>query len=153
MKRELTTLARYRFARAKESFQDGVGLLENDSLNSAVNRFYYAAFYAARGLLTIKGLDSQKHSGIISMFGQHFVKTGVVAPEVAKALRRSFEKRLDTDYEDFVSIEKDEVEQIQQDVRRFINVCERVLVTFVGEWRSGKRHKNAQQFLDDLDRL
>lgn len=68
------TLARYRLARAKESFADGVLLQERGSMTGAVNRFYYAAFHAARALLVTKGLDAGKHSGVIALFQQHFVK-------------------------------------------------------------------------------
>jgi uncharacterized protein (UPF0332 family) len=39
-----------------------------------VNRLYYAAFYAARGLLATKDLESSKHARAISLFQQNFVK-------------------------------------------------------------------------------
>jgi hypothetical protein len=41
-----------------------------------------AAFHAARALLATCGLDSRRHSGIIGMFQQHFVKTGIVPADV-----------------------------------------------------------------------
>ncbi|MBU1599651.1 HEPN domain-containing protein [bacterium] len=40
-------------------------------------KWLYAIFSAARALLATKDLDSSKHSGVISLFNQHFVKTGV----------------------------------------------------------------------------
>lgn len=76
MKEELKALARYRLSRAKETLKDGSILLNEGSFNSAVNRHYYAAFYAARALLVTKELDSSKHSGIIALFQNHFVKSG-----------------------------------------------------------------------------
>jgi uncharacterized protein (UPF0332 family) len=39
-------------------------------------RSYYAMFTAARALLATKHLDSSKHTGVVSLFNQHFVKTG-----------------------------------------------------------------------------
>jgi uncharacterized protein (UPF0332 family) len=66
VKKELIALAHYRLSRARETYNDALKLLEEGSLNSATNRFYYAAFYAARALLATKELDSSKHSGVIS---------------------------------------------------------------------------------------
>ena len=127
MKSEWAALARHRFQRARETFQDGVALLERGAVSSAVNRLYYAAFYAARALLATEGLDASRHSGVITLFGQRFVKNGIIPPEIAKALPRSFEKRLDTDYEDFSAIDQKEAETVRQDVERFLQTCEQVL--------------------------
>lgn len=99
MKKGITALAAYRLTRAKQAFQEGIVLAGQGSRYGAVNRFYYAAFYAARALLATKRLDSSKHSGVIALFQQHFVKTGLIDSGIAKILPRSFEKRLETDYD------------------------------------------------------
>lgn len=127
MKKELISLARYRLSRARETYGDALKLLKEGSLNSATNRFYYAAFYAARALLATKELDSSKHSGVISLFNKHFVKTGVITPDKAKILKKSFEKRQDIDYEDFVKITLPEVEGMEDKILEFIDECERLI--------------------------
>ena len=124
MKKGIAALAAYRFTRAKQAFQEGVVLAGQGSRYGAVNRFYYAAFYAARALLVTERLDSSKHSGVIALFQQHFVKTGLMDPGIAKILPRSFEKRQETDYEDFVSVSSATVDEIQQHVRTFIDACQ-----------------------------
>lgn len=113
--------------RAKESYEDGTTLLAKGRLHSAVNRFYYATFYATRALLATKGLDSSKHSGVISLFHQYFVKTGTFSPEISKTLTTSFERRQDSDYEDFAEVSRPEVEAMKESVRQFIKECKRVL--------------------------
>lgn len=127
MKPEIRKLADSRLAQAREAFQEGTILLDKNSLRGALNRFYYAAFYAARALLATKALDSSKHSGAISLFHEHFVKTSQLDREKAKALSRSFEMRQDSDYEDFVQITREETLKIQQEVRVFLDECEKVL--------------------------
>lgn len=127
MKEEIKTLAQYRISRAQETFEDALLLLQKGSLISAVNRLYYAAFYAARALLATKGVDSSKHSGVISLFQKHFVKTGMTNIDISKTFPRIFEKRVDADYEDFVQLTKEEVESIRDQTLKFINECERVL--------------------------
>ena len=65
----------------------------------AVSRAYYAMFYAASALLASKGIYRRKHSGVISAFAEHFVKSGLIEPEYAKMLSGAFESRLDSDYD------------------------------------------------------
>lgn len=127
MKKEVIALARYRMSRSRETFSDGLRLLDKGSLNGATNRFYYAAFYAARALLATKELDSSKHSGVISLFNKHFVKTDMIEPDNAKILKKSFEKRQDIDYEDFIEITRPEVENLKEKILEFIDTCEEVL--------------------------
>ena len=79
MKPELEKLARHRLTRAKGAFSEGDHLLTANAFMGAVNRFYYAAFYAARALLAVRELDSSRHSAVISLFQKHFVKPGLVS--------------------------------------------------------------------------
>jgi uncharacterized protein (UPF0332 family) len=54
VKAELEKLARHRLSRAKAAFSEGDHLLNAKAFMGAVNRFYYAAFYAARALLAVR---------------------------------------------------------------------------------------------------
>ncbi len=125
MKEDTKKLARHRIARSWNAFQEGDALFEKKFYSGAVNRFYYAAFYAARALLATKQLDSSKHSGVISLFHEHFVGTGLVDKEKSKALSRSFEQRQDSDYEDFILIHEEECKALKRLVEVFIQDCDR----------------------------
>ena len=81
MNPELEKLAAHRLSRAQDAFAEGDYLLTKNAFMGAVNRFYYSAFYAARALLAIRELDSSRHSGVISLFQKHFVKSGLVSTE------------------------------------------------------------------------
>lgn len=104
VKSELEKLARHRLSRAREAFAEGEQLLAAGGLMGAVNRLYYAAFYAARALLALREVDSSRHSGVISLFQRHFVKTRLVSIDKAKAFSRAFEKRQKSDYGDFYTV-------------------------------------------------
>ena len=127
MKPELQKLAQHRLSRAKEAFSEGDHLLTAKAFMGAVNRFYYAAFYAARALLAVRELDSSRHSGVISLFQKHFVKSGLVSTERAKALPRAFEKRQKSDYGDFSTVTAKEVQNIRNEIRDFLEECEQLL--------------------------
>jgi uncharacterized protein (UPF0332 family) len=127
VKDEIKALARHRMARAHEAFTEGDYLFTKGSMTGAVNRFYYAGFYAARALLATQGVDSSRHSGVISLFQKHFVKTNQVSRAHARALPRSFEKRQNTDYADFATIAPEEAKSVRTDVGAFLDECGELL--------------------------
>ncbi len=120
---ELEALARHRLARSREALAEGEQLLRSGASMGAVNRFYYAAFHAARSLLALREVDSARHSGVISLFQTHFVKTELLSPDVAKALPRSFEKRQNADYADFSRVTPEEAVVVAGEVRAFVEEC------------------------------
>jgi uncharacterized protein (UPF0332 family) len=61
---------------ARETLDAAKVSLENDFNVSSVNRTLYAAFYTANALLATLGEARSKHSGVISVFRQRFIKTG-----------------------------------------------------------------------------
>ena len=126
MKPELEKLARHRLSWAKAAFSEGDHLLNANAFMGAVNRFYYAAFYADRALLATRELDSSRHSGVISLFQAQFVKPGLIATEKAKALPRAFEKRPKSDFGDFSEVTESEAQAIREEVSDFLEECEQL---------------------------
>ena len=80
-------LATYRIGRAKERLSSAEALLKSDNFADSIGRSYYAIFTAVRALLALKGLDSKRHSGVVALFNEHFIKTGLLAKEVYQILR------------------------------------------------------------------
>jgi uncharacterized protein (UPF0332 family) len=58
-------LAQHRMARAHAALHEADLLIEQQHFSGALNRVYYAAFYAARAMLATRNLDSSRHSGVI----------------------------------------------------------------------------------------
>ena len=120
-------LARHRIARAHAALREGDILIEQQHFGGALNRVYYAAFHAARALLATRKLDSSRHSGVIALFQEHFVRAGLVPTETARALPRAFEKRQTSDYGDFAEPSKEEVLSVREQVGAFVQSCERAI--------------------------
>ena len=133
MKPELVKLAQHRLERAKDAFSEGDHLRKAKAFMGAVNRYYYAAFYAARALLALREMDSSRHSGVITLFQAQFVKTGLIAVEKSKALPRAFEKRQKSDYGDFSTVTASEVESIRKEISDFVASCEQLLNRLIAE--------------------
>ena len=121
MTENLHKLIEYRFTQAQETLAVAEELLANGHYRDAVNRAYYAMFYAGLGLLAAKHLGSSKHSGVLSLFSQHFVKTGQISMEAGRHLREAFELRQNCDYREFVEITKQQAEETTANAARFID--------------------------------
>jgi uncharacterized protein (UPF0332 family) len=129
MTENLSKLIEYRFQQARETLVVANELLQNGHYRDAVNRGYYAMFYCGLGLLAAKNLGSSKHSGVLSLFSRHFVKTGQISIEAGRHLREAFELRQNCDYREFVDISKDQAEEVIQNAQAFIAEAQNALET------------------------
>ena len=82
-------LAGHRLSVAVERLNAAEVLFASGLYADAVSRAYYAVFSAARAMLATKSLDSRKHSGVISLFNQYFVKTEVISKEAGRVIMES----------------------------------------------------------------
>jgi len=126
-------LARQRLTRAVETLREAEVLTADRHWRGAINRLYYAAFYAAQAMLALRRLEASKHSVTIALFQQHFVKAGLVPPEVARGLTRAFDKRQLTDYADLSDPGAEDVQEIDRSVRPFIQFCEQFVAEHVNQ--------------------
>jgi uncharacterized protein len=113
-------LVRYRLQRAQETLDEAALLHEKGHLNAAVNRLYYACFYAVSALLLAEGKSSSKHSGIRALFNKEWVKTGRISSEYGRFYRRLYDSRQKGDYGDFVQFEDADVTSWFQEARGFV---------------------------------
>ena len=120
MKQEEAEYVRLRVQRARDSLREAQLLLDGGYLIGAVNRMYYACFYAVNAMLFSEGLSSSKHSGVISLFERHWIKTGRLPVEIGKYYRQLFERRQEGDYRDTAKFERDEVEEWLAGARSFV---------------------------------
>lgn len=123
---EKLDLAKYRLLESQEKLDSAKILFSNKKYKDSVSRSYYAMFIAARALLAIKGLDSAKHSGIISLFNQHFVKEEIVAGICGKILAEAKGMREESDYGDFVIVSPEEAQSQIENAEVFINEIKKV---------------------------
>ena len=116
MKEEIQSLLN----RVEKYIKSGELLLENKDYESCVSRIYYAMFYAVQAVLLTKNLSFSSHKGVISAFGQHFVKKDIFSKEMSKVLNLAFEKRMLGDYSHTFLISKEEAEELLKHGKSFI---------------------------------
>lgn len=113
--------------RAKKYLNSAKLLFDNQDYESCVSRLYYAMFYSVEAVLLTKQLSFSSHKGVLSGFGQHFVKTGIFPKEMSKQLNKAFEKRQLGDYSTIFAIEKEEAKELLDTGQSFVLDIDRYL--------------------------
>lgn len=116
----LRELVRLRMEQATETLREARVLLSEHAGRGAVNRAYYAMFYAVLALLAIKGLGSSKHSGTISLFDREFVRPGALPKELSRSLHMAFERRQQADYGELLQIDAAGATRMLEEAETFI---------------------------------
>jgi hypothetical protein len=122
-------LAKYRYESAVEKLHAAKLLKENGFFKDSISRSYYAIFSGARSLLALKEFDSAKHSGIIALFNQHFVKTGLIDKICSKIISGAQIHRQRSDYGDYVIATKQEAEEQIKNAELFLEHINKYLET------------------------
>ena len=107
--------------RAQRYLKSAEILLKDGDRESSVSRTYYAMFYSAQAVLLTKSLSFSSHKGVISGFGEHFVKTDIFPKEMGREFNRAFEKRQVGDYDYTFVISDDEAQQMLQSGKEFVS--------------------------------
>jgi uncharacterized protein (UPF0332 family) len=121
------SLIKYRIERANDTIQESKLLAKEGYYNAAVNRLYYACFYAALALLAANNIPTSTHAGVKTMLGLHFVSKGVLANEHGKTFSRLFEIRHSGDYDDFVYCDKEMIDEYTPKAVSFIGAVTEIL--------------------------
>ncbi|MBP5542190.1 MAG: HEPN domain-containing protein [Bacteroidales bacterium] len=130
-------IVRFRIENADTTLAESLEQIGFGYYNTAVNRMYYACYYAASALLITNGIVTKTHDGVLQMLSLHFIKTGILPVEYGKIYRNLFDKRSSGDYEDFFYHTKESAEALFPDAKNFV---ERIK-NLVWEWLEAQKEK------------
>lgn len=136
-----TELAQYRLNKAKENLKESEDALKREQFSLSINRSYYAMFSSARAILALEEKDSSKHSGVISLFNQYMVKTGMVPKEFGEFIRQAKRIREHADYGDFVQISEDDAQTQIERAKQFVIEAEKTMLKIIKE--SGEKEESS----------
>ena len=111
----------YRLENAKNTLSEILSHIENGFYNTAVNRMYYACYYAVSALLVANGIQVKSHEGVRQQLGLHFVLTGKISKEQGQFYSMLFSKRTAGDYEDFLTHNKETADSLYPRCVEFIS--------------------------------
>ncbi|MBM2815528.1 MAG: hypothetical protein HW421_2290 [Ignavibacteria bacterium] len=121
-------IIQHRIQRAKETIEDARVALETNRIKNALNRIYYSAFHIVSSFAIKNEFSTSKHKQLIGWFNKYYVHTGIVSGDLYKIYSLSFNNRQESDYEDFVNFEKEEVEKHYQDMLIFVSGIEKIIL-------------------------
>lgn len=84
---------------------------EAGMLHGAINRAYYAVFYAATAVFVDRGLRFRKHAGVRAAVHRELIKKSVLPVEMGRLYDRLFEDRQHGDYMVLTEFEPDDVQE------------------------------------------
>ena len=119
--RQLMALAEQALATAQVNRDVG-------DFRAAVNRAYYAIFYTASAMLLSVGVERRKHSGVLSAFREHFIKSGMIESDYSSVYGESLVIREDADYAVDIPIDSDMAGVALDQARRFVRRMREFLI-------------------------
>ncbi len=109
-----------RLEMAEKMLNDAKILFGNGSLQSTVNRMYYALFYAVNALSCAHNFKTSKHTGLRAWFNKEIVQKGLIEKNLGAIYNKAFELRSKGDYEDFYPLDTDTIITLLQSTPAFI---------------------------------
>jgi len=130
-------ISKIRLERAVEFFGDAIALYKEGRYRSAASRLYFSVFHAMRAVLALDGIDRKHHSGIISEFRRLYVKSGVFDREVSSIIATMSLMRHDSDYDDYIPIDKEDLDDMIPKVDKLITEVQTYLEPILSEESNG----------------
>lgn len=133
MEKRQLDLSNYRMEKAKDELDTADLMFKNNKFSQSINRSYYAMFHAVRALLALDKYDSRKHTGVISFFNQHYIKTGEIETEFSNLLTTAFKSRNKSDYNDFFIAFREDAQVQLENAEKFLKRIEEYLKTILNK--------------------
>ena len=119
----MTTDQQTLLRKAEENIGAAVVLIDQGYYDIAVSRLYYAMFYCAEAVLLSQNLTFSKHSAVISAFGQHFAKIGLLPQDLHRSLIEAQDMRNLSDYDLMAVLNREAAEAQSGKARVFSSGC------------------------------
>ena len=124
---ERREVVKYRLEKATETFAEVPVLVENKFYRTAVNRLYYACFYAATALLINDGYEAHTHNGVKTLLGLHYINENRLAETLGKTYNHLFNMRQKGDYFDLVVVKESDIVPLLEPAENFIKTIEQLI--------------------------
>ena len=117
------------FDLAHEALTSARLTLDAGLVRNAVNRCYYAMFYAASAAVTPEGVAPKSHKGLKTAFHDLYIKTGRIDADTGRLLGHAERHRLRADYDAFSILDANAARDLLTDAERFVAAVEAMLAS------------------------
>ena len=127
MQDKVKDLCMYRMKSALESLEVTMVCIEGKHYKDAINRSYYASFYAIKAVLALEGTDFKRHKDVVAYFNKNFVATEIFEKKIGRFLANLQQTRETSDYDDFFIASKEDAETQYSNAKNIIEAVEKYL--------------------------
>ena len=113
--------------KADESLESAELELRAGHIIFALNRIYYACFYAITALLHKEGKSFSKHTAVKAEFNRQYIKTGDIDKKWGKFYGNLFEDRQEGDYLPVIAFDAEDIASRLEQARKFLLVIRKLL--------------------------
>ena len=106
---ERKAIVDYRLEKCDGAMFEAHMCVDHQRWTLAVQRLYYAAFYAASALLIQEGFFAKSHAGIFTILCREFVQNGRVSKEASRTYGNLLNMRHSGDYDDSYDFVEEDV--------------------------------------------
>ena len=117
---------------ARERLRVAEQNLSIDAFMPSSSQAYYAMFYAANALLTVRDIHRHRHREVVSEFCKEFAKTGDVDRGLGRAISEASKTRLSCDYKPTFVQSEEAASKLLENAKDFLVACEKRLVIELG---------------------
>ena len=100
----------YRLNSALETLEASKVCIESKHYKDAINRSYYASFYAVKAVLAMEGTDFKRHKDVVAYFNKNYVAIEIFDKKLGRMLANLQQTRETSDYDDFFIASKEDAE-------------------------------------------
>lgn len=120
-------LSLYRFENALSTLEIAEMCMEKKHYRDAINRCYYAVFYAIKSVLALEEVDFKRHKDVVAYFNKEYVATEIFPKDIGRKLGNLKTTREENDYDDFVFASVDEAETQMENTKYIVNCVKEYL--------------------------
>jgi len=115
----------YRLEKAKTAYQSANLLYDSNDFVGAMNRAYYAIFYAVRVVLALEEIDFKRHKDVVAYFNKNYVNTEIFPKSIGRKISQAQQRREDADYDDKYKVSEEKTKQQIATAKELIDLVEK----------------------------
>lgn len=117
---ERAILVNLEYEKGKSFLEQAEKIVELGYWDMVANRLYYAVFHAVSALLIKNGHKVGTHKGVVLLFGQHYIKTGIFSPVEGRLYSQLQTMREKADYVCTFQTSQEEITPMLEPARKMI---------------------------------
>lgn len=117
---ERTILVNLEYEKGKSFLEQAEKIVELGYWDMVANRLYYAVFHAVSALLIKNGHKVGTHKGVVLLFGQHYIKTGIFSINEGRLYSQLQTMREKADYVCTFQTSQEEIVPMLEPARKMI---------------------------------